>query len=34
MVGKQDYMLTIDLERETAKRIGTHAVVLQSTTSR
>ena len=30
IVGKQDYMLTINLEHETAIRIGAHAVVLQS----
>jgi hypothetical protein len=30
VMGEQDYMLTIDLERDTAKRIGAHAVVLQS----
>jgi pimeloyl-ACP methyl ester carboxylesterase len=30
VMGEQDYMLTIDLERDTAKRITAHAVVLQS----
>jgi hypothetical protein len=28
-MGEQDYILTIDLERDTGKRIGAHAVVLQ-----
>lgn len=30
MVGEQDYMLTIDLERYTAKRLGATALVLHS----
>lgn len=30
VVGEQDYMLTIDLERYTAKRLGATALVLHS----
>jgi len=30
IMGEQDYMLTINLERDTAKRIGATSLILQS----